>query len=171
MKMSGFAQRVTILAAIIVGLLTAIHARADTGPAISLTVDGGSNLPLNGTTTKLTVSFAGGPIPSQVLLSRDGAAPFATWPPSGFFTLAPDKGSLTAAWCISIGCWGGASGAHVLSLAATYNGGLVFVVSIPLNVADGQKPTPQVTAGAGPAHPADASWTGYGWVPIFRVFP
>jgi hypothetical protein len=155
-----------ILAALLLG-----QARADLGAAVSLTVDGGSNLPLNGTTTKLTVGFAGGQSPSQVQLSRDGGTPFATWPTDAFFTLAPNGNSLTATWCISSGCWGGVGGAHILTITAAYTGGLVFTVSIPLNVADGQTATLPVTAGAGPNYPATVIWTGYNWVPVFRVYP
>lgn len=151
--------------------LFSASAIAQVTPAISLTVDGGSNLPLNGTTTKVTVGFAGGPVPAQVQLSRDGNVPFATWPPSGFFTLTPSGNSLTGTWCISSGCWGGVGGTHVLTVTATYAGGLIFTVSIPLNVADGQIAVPPVTAGAGPNYPASMFWNGLNWTPFFRVSP
>src|SRR6266851_3657258 len=130
--MSYFAQRIIIAAAIVTGLLTYGYASADMGAAVSLTVDGGSNLPLNGTTTKLTVGFAGGPTPTKVELSRDGLPPFATWPTDTFFTLAPSGNSLTGTWCVSFGCWSGVSGAHVLTATTIYTGGLIFTVSIPL---------------------------------------
>lgn len=162
----------TILALILAGLLFGVaQAQADMGAALSLTVDGGSNLPLNGTTTKIKVGFAGGPTPLQVQLSRDGGAPFATWPADASFTLAPNGGSLTRDWCISSDCWGGVSGAHVLMVTAIYSGGVVFTVSIPINVADGQTGTLPVTAGAGPNYPAMVIWNGYHWVPIFRAYP
>ncbi len=69
--------------------------------AVSLGVAGGPNLPLHGSTARVTVGMAG-TRPTKVELSRDGHPPFAVWPSGTFFTLSPDGQSLTGNWCIII---------------------------------------------------------------------
>jgi chitodextrinase len=104
-------------------------------PAVSLTVAGAPNLPLNGTTTVVTVGFVTG-TPTRVELSRDGRAPFAVYPTDSFFTLSADGKSLTGNWCISSACWENVGGTHVLNVKATYAGGATATASVTLNVAD-----------------------------------
>jgi hypothetical protein len=102
---------------------------------LSLGVAGGPTLPLHGTTTLVTVGI-GGPTPTKVELSRDGAPPFATWPSGTFFTLSPDGQSLTGNWCITSSCWGNVAGPHVLKVVATYATGATATHAVTLNVAD-----------------------------------
>ena len=108
---------------------------APTTPVVTLAVQGAPNLPLNGTSTQVTVGFVTG-TPTLVELSRDGQPVFATYPTGSFFTLSADGKSLTANWCISSSCWGNVGGAHVLKVVATYAGGLTATASVTLNVAD-----------------------------------
>src|SRR2546426_5610951 len=76
---------------------------APTTPVVTLAVQGAPNLPLNGTSTQVTVGFVTG-TPTLVELSRDGQPVFATYPTGSFFTLSADGKSLTANWCISSSC-------------------------------------------------------------------
>jgi hypothetical protein len=100
---------------------------------INLAVAGAPNLPLHGTTTPVTVGITGA-IPTLVQLSRDGHPPFATWPSGTFFTLSPDRQSLTGNWCITSACWGGIAGPHVLTVVATYTTGATTIASVTVNV-------------------------------------
>ena len=104
-------------------------------PTVSLAIQGAPNLPLNGTSTTVTVGFVTG-TPTKVELSRDGYAPFATWPSDTFFSLSADGKSLSGNWCISSSCWGGISGSHVLNVVATYASGATAKASVNLNVLD-----------------------------------
>ena len=102
---------------------------------LSLAVAGAPNLPLHGTTARVTVGMAG-TRPTKVELSRDGNPPFAVWPSGTFFTLSPDGQSLTGDWCISNSCWGNVAGTHVLNVIATYASGATASAAVKLNVAD-----------------------------------
>jgi hypothetical protein len=102
---------------------------------LSLAVAGAPNLPLHGTTTRVTVGIAGNK-PTKVELSRDGQAPFAVWPTDTFFTLSADGQSLTGNWCTSSSCWGNVAGSHVLNVVATYANGTTAKAAVAVNVAD-----------------------------------
>ena len=102
---------------------------------LSLAVAGAPNLPLHGSTARVTVGMAG-TRPTKVELSRDGHSPFAVWPSGTFFTLSPDGQSLTGDWCISSSCWGNVAGEHVLKVVATYATGATATAAVTLNVAD-----------------------------------
>jgi lysophospholipase L1-like esterase len=115
-------------------------ATTDVVGAVSLAVSGGPDLPLNGTTTQVTVGLTP-EVPKQVELSRDNFTPFATWPNDAFFTRSADGKTLTGAWCITSSCWNDTPGAHVLRVVATYADGSTASSSVALNVAD-SAPTP-----------------------------
>ena len=102
---------------------------------LSLAVAGAPNLPLHGSTARVTVGMVG-TRPTKVELSRDGLPPFAVWPSGTFFTLSPDGQSLTGDWCISSSCWGNVAGPHVLNVVATYATGATATAAVTLNVAD-----------------------------------
>ena len=102
---------------------------------VSLAVAGAPNLPLHGTTTRVTVGMAG-TRPTKVELSRDGQPPFAVWPTDTFFTLSSDGQSLIGNWCISSSCWGNVAGPHVLNVVATYATGATARAAVTINVAD-----------------------------------
>ncbi len=104
-------------------------------PPLSLAVTGAPNLPLNGTTTPVTVWITGA-TPTKVQLSRDGSLPFATWPSDTFFTMSADSRSLTGNWCITSACWGGVGGPHILNVVATYATGATATAAVTLNVAN-----------------------------------
>jgi hypothetical protein len=125
---------------------------ADPGPppaaGISLTVVGAPNLPYNGTSTPVTVSFTAA-TPTRVELSRDGQAPFGIWPSNSFFSLAPDGRSLKGSWCITASCWSYVPGVHVLKAVATYANGNTATASITLNVGserEGSRGAPSAAA-------------------------
>jgi hypothetical protein len=105
------------------------------GGTITLAVAGAPNLPLNGTTTLVTVGLTGA-VPTLVQVSRDGAPPFATWPSGTFFTLATDGRSLKGNWCIRSACWGGVPGPHLLQVKATYANGTTDTETVTVNVMD-----------------------------------
>jgi hypothetical protein len=109
-------------------------------PSVSLAVQGAPNLPLNGTSTLVTVGLING-TPTKVELSRDGGAAFATWPSGTFFTLASDGKSLVGQWCITSSCWGGVSGTHVLNVLVTYSNGSTRSASVTLNVSNSSTTT------------------------------
>lgn len=108
---------------------------------LSLEVAGAPNLPLHGTTTRVTVSITG-ETPTRVELSRDGYPPFTTWPSDTFFTLSPDGRSLTGNWCITSFCWSEVQGPHVLNVVATYATGATATAAVTLNVADSASSSP-----------------------------
>jgi hypothetical protein len=103
--------------------------------AVSLGVAGAPNLPLHGTSTRVTVGMAGTK-PTKVELSRDGQSPFAVWPNDTFFILSADGKSLTGNWCISSSCWGNVAGQHELNVVATYATGTQSTAAVTLNVTD-----------------------------------
>jgi hypothetical protein len=103
--------------------------------AIKLAVAGVPNLPLHGTTTRVTVGI-GGAMPTRVELSRDGSPPFAMWPSDSFFTMSPDGRSLTGNWCITSSCWREIAGPHVLTVVATYATGATSTAAVTVNVTD-----------------------------------
>lgn len=105
----------------------------DAQPDITLSVQGAPNLPINGTTTPVTIGFAVG-TPTKVELSRDGGAPFAIWPNDNWFTRSADGKSLTGNWCINRDCWGGISGNHTLKAVATYANGVTSTETMNINV-------------------------------------
>ena len=144
-------------------------------PVVTLAVQGAPNLPFNGTSTQVTVGFVAG-TPTKVELSRDGLPVFATWPTDSFFTLLADGKSLTGSWCISSGCWGNVTGAHVLNVVATYAGGLTANALVNLNVVDttSSTPVPPITS-SNCANPA-GGYEGFGrnttggvGQPVYRV--
>src|SRR2546422_995725 len=148
---------------------------APTTPVVTLAVQGAPDLPLNGTSTQVTVGLVAG-TPTKVELSRDGLPVFATWPTDSFFTSSADGKSLTGSWCISSGCWGNVSGAHVLNVVATYAGGLTANASVNLNVVDttSSTPVPSITS-SNCANPA-GGYEGFGrnttggvGQPVYRV--
>jgi hypothetical protein len=102
---------------------------------LSLVVTGAPNLPLHGTTNRVTVGIAGTK-PTKVELSRDGFPPFAVWPSGTFFTLSPDGQSLGGNVCTSNSCWGNVAGRHVFNVVATYATGEKATASVTVNVAD-----------------------------------
>ncbi|HSS31092.1 MAG TPA: hypothetical protein VLL06_08750 [Nitrospiraceae bacterium] len=105
------------------------------GGTIKLSVLGAPNLPLHGTTAPVTVGISGA-MPTLVQLSLDSHPPFASWPSGTFFTLSPDRQSLTGNWCISSACWQGVGGPHVLHVVATYANGATATAAVTINVAD-----------------------------------
>ncbi len=135
---AGGTATVTIQATLLGSGKTASAAIAVTvggAGSVTLAVAGAPKLPLNGTTTAVTVGFVN-QTPSKVELSRDGYPAFATWPNDTFFTLAADQRSLTGHWCISSSCWLDVSGAHVLNVLATYADGSTASASVQLDVQD-----------------------------------
>jgi hypothetical protein len=102
---------------------------------VSLAVAGAPNLPLHGSTARVTVGMTG-TRPTKVELSRDGQPPFAVWPSGTFFTLSSDGQSLTGNWCTTSACWGNVAGRHVLNVVATYATGATATAAVTLNVAD-----------------------------------
>lgn len=82
---------------------------------LTLTVAGGPNLPLDGTTALVTATTTGA-TPTTIALSRDGNPSF------GLMAQQLD-GTWTFVWCVSASCWGNAIGAHVLTAVATYPDG------------------------------------------------
>lgn len=113
-------------------------------PQVSLAVAGAPNLPLNGTTTQVTVGFVVG-TPTKVDISRDGYAAFGSWPSGTFFQLSADGKSLVGNWCVSSSCWQGVAGTHVLNVVATYSNGATAKASVTLNVYDSTTGTPAST--------------------------
>ena len=134
---------------------------ADVVGAVSLAVSGGPDLPLNGTTTQVTVALTPD-VPTKVELSRDDLTPFATWPKDAFFTRSADGKTLTGAWCITSSCWNDTPGAHILKAVATYADGKTASSSVALNVADAAPTPPATAAPVTPVMPppAGVEWTG-----------
>jgi hypothetical protein len=102
---------------------------------LSLAVAGAPNLPLHGSTARVTVGIVG-TRPMKVEISRDDHPPFAVWPSGTFFTLSADGQSLTGNWCITSSCWGNVAGPHVLNVVATYATGATATAAVTINVAD-----------------------------------
>ena len=141
---------------------TAATGTADGVGAVSLAVSGGSDLPLNGTTTQVTVGLTP-EVPTRVELSRDNFTPFATWPNGSFFTRSADGKTLSGTWCITSSCWSNTPGAHVLKVVATYADGTKASSSVALNVDDAAATAAAPTTAppaAAVSVPSGVSWTG-----------
>src|SRR5439155_816616 len=84
MVVSTYAGSLTATASVLLNLTYAPHP-----PLHSLPTRRSSDLPLNGTSTQVTVGFVTG-TPTLVELSRDGQPVFATYPTGSSFTLSAE---------------------------------------------------------------------------------